>query len=195
MARIVSIGYRSTVAARAKAEDDSQLLQTKLSLLLTNIDKIMDRPEFYFCWPTNCWCSWPYFKGDGPIYLGYLLEGYRDQILKETCPSCSTRTLMISSFSGSPISGTNSCTGICLSCSTRHNLNNIPAFIARVQFISRLRDTRPLYQTERVEYDGHIFDWGGNGLKPAMRKQQVTRQQYEPFTLAAVIDRLAGCKQ
>jgi hypothetical protein len=195
MAKIVSIGYRSTLAARAKANEDSQLLETNLSLLLANSAKIIETSEFYFCWPKCCWSSWPYLTGDGPLYLGYLMEGYRNQKLIETCPSCGTKTLMVTCFGGSLLSGANSCTGICLSCSTRHSLKNIPGFIDRMQFICRLRDTRPLHVPEWRESDGEIFDWGGNGLKPAMKKAQVARQLYEPLPLAEVIDRLSGLIQ
>jgi hypothetical protein len=125
--------------------------------------------------------------GDGPLYLGYLIEGYKDQQLIEQCPTCETKTLLISCFGGSPMSGSNAFTGICLSCSTRHNLENIAGFIGRMQFVSQLRKTKPLYVATWEEIDGQIFDWG-TGLKPARKMDLVTKMLYRPFSLQAVID-------
>jgi hypothetical protein len=61
------------------------------------------------------WCSWPYISGDGPLALGMLLEGYLNGLLKEPCPDCSDECF-VTVFSGSPLSGSNSWSGFCLTC-------------------------------------------------------------------------------
>jgi hypothetical protein len=73
-----------------------------------------------------------------------------------------------------------------MSCSARHNLENIAGFVDRMQFVSQLRKTKPLYVGTWEEIDGQIFDWG-QGLKPARKKELVTRLLYEPLSLAEVI--------
>jgi hypothetical protein len=193
MTKILSCGYVRTPEDRDQEQADRQLLQSNLLLLLGHAPEILDNPDLYFCAPACCWASFSYVTADGPLplYLGYLLDGYRSQILIEVCPNCNTSTLMASCFGGSPLSGANSFSGYCLVCARQSNICSAPgALMARLKFLCRLRKTKPLYESKWIEHEGHIFDWSGNGLRPALKRELITRQLYTPLSLSEVITTL-----
>jgi len=116
------------LAHRAEARS---LLDSNLSLLVANAEKILATPEMYFCAPACCVCGWPYIAYGGPLYLGYLLEGYISGALLETCSLCMAKTLMITAFSGTPLNQSNSFVGFCIPCNqgshrVRPNLVVVP---------------------------------------------------------------------
>ncbi|MGD9683772.1 MAG: hypothetical protein AB7W16_21615 [Candidatus Obscuribacterales bacterium] len=166
-----------------------------LSLILERRDEILQIPEYFFCSLSFSWCSWPYLGGDGPLPLGYLIVGWRDGWLKETCPDCGSAVYLIC-FGGSPLSGSNGWTGICSICQVIKSTRGASpdSFRKRFQSVIDLRRAFPLELFEWQEYDGYEFCWGGSGLRPAKKRRLVRRRTSEPVNLETLIEELSSGK-
>lgn len=188
---IYSSGYVPGSSLDESSEFDVFL--SHLELILNNSANILKRSEYFFCPLSFAWCSWPYFSGDGPLWLGFLLLGWQDGILTEHCVDCNS-TVLVTSFGGSPLSGTNSYSGICTTCLSRkygRGATQKP-LSERIAFIAGLRKAFPTEVSEWQEYDGFIFSWGGNGLAPARKKRLVTHKLVEPVSLPVLLDELVS---
>ena len=69
--------------SRERWEADFRLLKDNLELLLDRQNTILDVPEYFFCAPAFASCNWPYVAGSGPIYLGYLVQGWNNGVLTD----------------------------------------------------------------------------------------------------------------
>lgn len=174
------------------SETELFLFVSNLSFILERRDDILQKRDYFFCSPSFSWCSWPYLGGDGPLPLGFLLTGWRDGWLTETCPECSSTVYLIC-FGGSPLSGSNGWTGICSGCpgvkSTRGASPD--SFRARLVSVIHLRKSFPAALVEWQEYDGYEFCWGGAGLKPAKKKRLVRHLTAEPVVLETLLEDLS----
>ena len=111
-------------------------------------------------------CSWAWVGGDGPLFLGYLLLGWRDRLIG-VCAACKGKVL-VTSFGGSVLSGSNGWTAICQNCYSKQN-GPWERLGDRSQFIRNLRRQYPHELCEWEEYYGELFSWGGNGLQPGKK--------------------------
>lgn len=186
---IVSCGYKAS--PKSNAEEDFHLFTANLDLLRANEKTILECAEYFFCDIPFSYCSWPYVDGDGLLCLGYLLLGWRDELLVEPCPDCAGNCL-VTSFAGSPLSGGNSWTGFCSHCNKKHRKNNSARmpFVERLRFIVNLRKHYPHTITRLEEYDAMKFTFAGNGLEPAKKVRPVTIDLYQPVPLAELIEEL-----
>ena len=187
---IIACGYSRSPEERVQEFVERQCLQSNLLLLLLNAEKILNTPQLYFCSPSCCWCSFSYVTADGPIplYLGNLLEGYRNQIFIEDCPNCQTKTLMTICFEGSPLSRSNTFWGYCISCASQSKVPFKPsALIDRMKFVGKLRGAKPLYLSEWIVSGGYSSDWSNDWRKPAEKRELVTRKLYRPLGMRQVV--------
>lgn len=173
-------------------QEDWQLFCQNIDLLLNNEKKILNVANYFFCQPSFMYCSFPYIQGDGRLPLGYLLLSWQNRLLVQPCPDshCGDMTL-ITSFSGSPLSGSNYWSGYCTNCRSRKSgsRTDIP-FYEVVIFVSKLRQTFPAVVKEIEEYNGHQFCWGGTGLEPVIKKRIVSKAVGDSVTLAVLIQEL-----
>lgn len=123
-------------------DEDYRIYANNLPLLLRNSQLIQSKSEWKSIELPFAWCSWPYVSGDGPLALGILLEGYQNGLLIEPCPTC-TEDCFVTVFSGSPLSGSNSWSGYCLSCNQAKRAKESihKPFVKRLRFVSDLRRT------------------------------------------------------
>jgi hypothetical protein len=171
MSKISCPGYFPADEAGGK-----KILHGNLGLLMRSTDLILQRPEMYFCSPPCCWISTAYVSGDDQLALGWVLEGYRNGILIETCPACDG-DLFITSLGGSPLSGSNSVYGKCLSCQGALSVKGGPCFSERYRFIYKIRKEKPKRRTDYIPWTGQ----GGYSFlfsNPKERKTVVTTMLY-----------------
>ncbi len=127
-----------------------------LPLLLCNSQLVQSESEWNSIELPFAWCSWPYVSGDGPLTLGTLLAGYQNGLLKEPCPTCPDHCF-VTVFSGSPLSGSNSWSGYCLTCDEAKRARNSihKPFLKRLTFVSDLR--KSMKQTTNSLNDLLVF--------------------------------------
>ena len=185
---LYSIGYLPNEKNRQNEETQFQVFSDHLPLILQHERDILTCADYFFCPLDFAYCSWAYVGGDGPLYLGYLLLGWRDRSLNGLCTACGG-TVLVTSFGGSILSGSNSWSGICESCHSKQHGRWDHFNVAR-DFATNLRKRYPHEICEWEEYDGLIFSWGGNGLEPGHKKRLVHQALANPATLNALIDEL-----
>jgi|AGTN01.3.fsa_nt_gi hypothetical protein len=190
-----------TIISRGHApnpdDQDKELFVENFDLLLSSEQIILTYGDYFFTQLSFAWCSWPYISGDGPLPLGYLLQGWREQIFKEPCSACSAEVLVFA-FGGSPLSGAHSWSGFCKVCRTvqsgRESIHK--PFSKRISYVQQLRNRFPACAKRWEEYDGVVFSWGGTGLQPARKWRLVWTELANPTSLPDLIAELkSGRKQ
>jgi hypothetical protein len=184
---IVSRGYlpnNSTVV-----DNDCPLFCQNIDLLIGHERNILNCAEYFFCNLSFAWCSWPYTSGDGQLYLGYLLLGLTTGQLIEHCPTCNS-IVLITSFGGSPLTGNNGWTGVCLTCRQKQKGEQSAAFRQWMDFVLRLRQIFPAAVPEQQGYDGFDFSWGEPSLKLVRKSKTIWKPVADPVTLAVLIEEL-----
>jgi len=111
---MISEGYVN-LDSKEEYEKDLNLLCENLKLILDNANKILDIQKYFYCYPKPAYLSVAYIGADGQIPLGGLILKWKELLLIEECPDCKGKLYMING-GGSPLSGRNSCTGICIDC-------------------------------------------------------------------------------
>ena len=182
---IQSVGY----APQRDSAADEKLFFDNIELLLGNEEAILGCADYFFCRLTYFFCSWPYLGGDGPLFVGYLLLAWREGWLTETCDRCAG-TILVTFFGGS--FGGNSWSGTCRQCGAKQRGTDSPLFRDRESLIQAMRSSFPFELRSWEEFDGAVFSWGGNGLKPARRKRLVVKRTADPVSLAQLIADLAS---
>ncbi len=186
---IVSRGYAGSPSSNN--EEEILLFTENLDLLRANEKTILECAEYFFSDIPFASCSWPYVGGDGPLCLGYLLLGWKDGLLVEPCPGCSGECL-VTSFGGSPLSGSNSWSGFCCNSKKKYSKGSSihKPFYKKLGFIVDLRKQYPQRVTRLEEFDSHQFTFAGDGLEPARKTRPVTIELFQPILLSAVIQEL-----
>lgn len=170
---------------------DARTFFASAALLFAHADDILKRAEYFFCPLSLAYCSWPYLGGCGPFRLGHLLVGWRDGQLIDECLYCHG-DLLIYFFGGSILSGGNTFTGYCINCGAICRLHHLPIalFVQRMQYAIALRNAFVEEVEEVDEYDGFVFSFGGNGLKPARKTRFSTRRLVEPVSYEKLLSDL-----
>jgi hypothetical protein len=183
---IHSHGYAGS--ASSEMEEAFLLFTENLDLIRLNSQKILDTAEYFFCDLPFAWCSWPYVGGDGPLCLGFLLLGWQDGIFIEPRAGCHSECLVLS-FGGSPLSGSNSWSGICAECKMKKgNRDSVhKPFYKKLIFVTDLRKRFPQRIKRWEEYQGEKFSFAGDGLEPAIQKRRKTIELFESITLVDLI--------
>ena len=187
---IYSYGFGPNEAESENSEAEFQLICDHLALILQHERDILSCVDYFFCRLTFAYASWPYIGGDGWLYLGYLLAGWKDGNFTGRCSECGNRVL-VTSFTGSILSGSNAWTGICEFCRIQKR-GRWKHFDTRPHFVIDLRKRFPHELVEWEECDGFIFSWGGNGLEPARKKRIVHKPLANPVSLNVLIEELKG---
>lgn len=190
---IVSRGYAGSPSSNS--EEAFLFFSENLDLIRANEKTILECAEYFFCDIPFASCSWPYVGGDGPLSLGYLLLSWRDGLLVEPCPGCRGECL-VTSFAGSPLSGSNSWSGICSNSKKKYSKNPSihKPFYKKLGFMVDLRKQYPQRVTRLEEYDTEQFTFAGDGLEPARKTRPVTIELFQPIPLAELIRELKDLK-
>ncbi|MCA0315043.1 MAG: hypothetical protein LCH63_14585 [Candidatus Melainabacteria bacterium] len=191
---IVSQGYVGNPASNN--QQSISLFTENIELLRAHEKTILECAEYFFCDIAFASCSWPYVTGDGPLCLGYLLLGWRERLLLESCPTCVGECL-VTSFSGSPLSGRQSWSGFCTNCKAMQTSKNKPVqnpLTKKIQFIVNLRKHYPQKTWQFEEQDAMQFTFGGNGLKPVKRLRKTSVELFQPVTLTELVNELKDGK-
>ena len=105
-------GYIPVPKEKHTRDQDFNSFIKTLDEVLSNQDLILSNEDLFFTSLSFAYCSWPYIQGSGLLCLGFLLSGWKDGLFIESCPDCSNQAL-VTSFGGSPLSGSNSWSGYC----------------------------------------------------------------------------------
>jgi hypothetical protein len=173
--------------------EDSQnwrLFCNNLTLILNSKQQILNCCDYFFVTLPGAYCSYPFVNTDGILFLGYLLIGWEQNILTDTCIKCQAKVIVFW-FCGSILSGRNQWKGICLNC-RNEQLGQWQTFGPHWQFVSELRKKYPDKISEWQEYDGFEFSFGGNGLKPARKKKLIWRQLAQSVSLQTLVNELTS---
>jgi hypothetical protein len=191
---IVSQGYVGNPASNN--QQSISLFTENIELLRAHEKTFLECAEYFFCDIAFASCSWPYVTGDGSLCLGYLLLGWREGLLLESCPTCNSEC-PVTSFSGSPLSGSQSWSGFCTNCKTMQTSKNKPVqnpLIEKVTFIIKLRKHYPQKTWQFEEQEAMQFTFGGNGLKPVKRLRKTSVDLFQPATFAELVNELKDGK-
>lgn len=182
--------YTPENSGEEEREDAQRLFRENLSLVLSYQQDIISCSEYFFCPLPIAWCSVLFIAGSGPLCLGYLLLGWSNGTLTEQCVACGG-TVLITCFGGSMLSGSNWCFGLCRDCGQSQKSHSAPTvFKDRVDFVLAARKQFPHELSYCEEYDGFVFSWGGNGLKPARKKRLVVKPVVHPVSLDVLLEEL-----
>lgn len=184
---LCSVGFMPNEENPQNVENEFQVFFDHLPLILDHERNILACADYFFCRLDFAYCSWAWVGGDGPLYLGYLLLGWRDR-LTGVCPACAG-TVLVTSFGGSVLSGSNGWTGICQGCRSKQH-GRWERLGDRWQFVRNLRQSHPHEICEWEEFDGQIFSWGDNGLQPGKKKRLVHKPLANPVSLNVLIEEL-----
>ncbi len=183
---ILSKGYCSDLGIE---DTEWQLFCQHIDLLLKHKQTILTCSDYFFCCLSFAAASFPYLQGDGQLALGHLILGWEQSVLIERCPTCECKVL-ITSFAGSPLSGCNSWTGLCLGCRQRQKEKHSVHFRQWMNFILKLRQAFPATIQEQQTYDGFEFNWGGTGLKPVIKTRVISKPVAKSVALELLIAEL-----
>ena len=136
MTQLISRGYEQA-SSTTESQEIFQLFSSNLTLILNHKQQILNCRGYFFVTVPSAYCSYPYIAGDGHLFLGYLLLGWEQNILTDTCSECQN-TVLIINFGGSIFSGYNKWWGICRSCLNEQS-GRWETFSPRWQFVSELR--------------------------------------------------------
>ncbi len=186
---IISRGYEPNESAAKNTDREFQLFSQNIDLILKHEQAILACSNYFFCSLPFAYSSWLYCSGDGQLFLGYLLLAWKTDIFIEQCPDCNQK-VVITSFTGSPLTGSNGWTGICCTCQQIINGKHSAAFRRRMDFVLKLRQAFPATVQEKQEYDGFDFSWGEPSLKPVRKTRIVATPVADPVTLEILIKEL-----
>lgn len=184
---IVSCGF-SPCADEITAARDLFLFRATLPLLLANESAILQCAEYFYSQPAFSWCSCAFIAG-GPLPIGYLILSWQNDRLIGNCPHCASKVL-VTSFAGSPLTGSNWWKGFCRSCN-HMKVGRFDRLVTEITFILRLRKIYPISVTKIEEFDGFMFDWD-RGLKPATKTRKITVPVTEPVSFEQLIAELSN---
>ena len=148
---LYSVGYMADEENPQNAENQFKMFRDHLPLILKHEQDILNCADYFFGRLDFAFCSGAWVDGDGPLYLGYLLLGWKARLIG-VCSACDGKVL-VTSFGGSILSGSNGWTGICQGCRTKKN-GRWERLGDRFQFIRKLRQQYPCELCEWQEYDG-----------------------------------------
>lgn len=186
---IKSSGYMPGTAHLPAAEGDARLFQEHFRLLLRNEPAILATAEYFFAQPSFAFCSFPYVVGDGPLFVGYLLLGWKNNLLIGSCKSCDGRVI-VTSFGGSVLSGSNSWSGLCTECETFQRGNWESDFHSRVKLIWSLRNQYPFTVRVCEEFEDNVFCWAGLGTQKGIKKRFVEQKLVEAVPFEVLVAEL-----
>ena len=174
------------------AEFEYQEFLENLELLLKHGSTILSYPNYYFVEIQKCYNSILWFGGGGLLYLGFLLEGWRSGVLVDCCEHCCGE-FYVMGFGGSILSGSNKFWGVCRSCREPAcgRVASGDRFRSRVNWVIQMRAKHPRRRQEWQVYNGFIFTFEGNGMKPSIKKRLVSIDLAEPVPIHYLIKKLS----
>ncbi|MFO8048874.1 MAG: hypothetical protein R6U29_07570 [Desulfosudaceae bacterium] len=168
----------------AAKEAEFALFREHLDLIFTYADNILQTPQLFFCGLGHARISLAYL-GDYQPPLGALLHLWRQNRLTDTCQHCGGDLLLFCA-GGSPLSGSNSCTGLCRDC-RRVSGKTLASFIPVVKTLPYIRanlNSRKILRTR-----GQRFSFQ-HGLVGDPVPDQVIAKEVTPVSLEVLIRRL-----
>jgi len=179
-----TIVYQDIEALKATEEESSSdlnLFVENFDLILRHADHIKNTPSLFFS-SFKCAFISVAFLGHHQAGIGHLLTLWENEILLGTCKLCKN-TLFIFSAGGSPLSGRNSCQGICVACRKVQKtkwLSFKPIMLA-LTFLKSKKNKRKILRTR-----GQYFTWE-HGLTGKPVPDKLLDKGVQPATFEELI--------
>jgi hypothetical protein len=160
------------------------LFRENFNLILEYGDFIIKKPELYYSALSGFSINLAYFGGH-QAPLGVLLELWRDGILVCQCEICGGK-FYIFCAGGSPLSGTNRCTGICEKCKTVSSiqLSSTRPIIKALSHLKKNLNIRKILKTK-----GQHFSFK-DGLVGEPIPDQIIEKSVIPATIEELINEI-----
>jgi len=165
----------------AEKEAEFALFRDNLDLLFRYAETIIDTPQLFFCGLGHARISVAYL-GDYHPPLGALLHLWQQDQLTDVCDHCGG-DLLLYCAGGSPLSGSNTCSGHCRSC-RRVSGKTLPSFAPVTKTLPYIRAHLNTRKILRTRGQGFSFQ---HGLVGTPVPDQVIAKEVTPVTLAVLI--------
>ncbi len=187
-------GYKPSPSDLSSSATELELFVKNFPILQEYEQDILSCADYFFCAPSFAWCSWLLVDGAGPLYLGYLLLGWRQGFFSSQCSGCEAKAIVFRFGCGFPFSGGYSFSAFCPSCRSIERRLNEHGVLKLIEFVRGLRKRYPREVKEWEEFDGSVFSWGGNGLKPERRKRLKTTPMAQEVSFEQIFEELKAGK-
>ena len=163
---------------------DFELFIDNLNIILRHTDLIIRTPELFHSsfYRSHIGLT---LLGGHYIPLGVLLKLWRDEILIGKCNECSGK-LYIFSGGGSPLSGMNSCTGVCGRCKVV-STSSLPSIGPIMKSFKILRSN--LNKRKVIRTRGQYFTWK-HGLTGKAVPDKIIKDSVVPVGMEELIFKL-----
>ncbi|MFP4447058.1 MAG: hypothetical protein ACLFPD_12520 [Desulfosudaceae bacterium] len=168
----------------AEKEAEFALFRDNLDLIFRYAGTIIDTPQLFFCGLGHARISVAYL-GDYHPSLGALLHLWQQGRLTDVCPHCGGELLLFCA-GGSPLSGSNTCSGLCRRC-RRVSGKTLPSFAPVTKTLPYIRAHLNIRKILRIR--GQRFSFR-HGLVGDPVPDQVIQKEVTPVTLEVLLRRL-----
>jgi len=169
------------VLSKEDRQEMFMLFRENFDLFLKYDDLIINTPEFFHCSFGSGFISVAYLGGY-PVSLGALLQLWKTGEWVVVCNQCQGK-LYLYGAGGSPLSGSNSCCGICKECKTV-STKILPSFLNIVKTLASIRKSQNRRKILRTK--SQHFDFG-KGLVGAAIPDKILRKEITPVNIIDLI--------
>ncbi|MBX9877602.1 MAG: hypothetical protein K2Y22_04015 [Candidatus Obscuribacterales bacterium] len=177
---IIFAGYNPQSNNQIDEAREWKLFCDNIQQIIKHEKDIFACGEYFFCRPAFARYSLAYSDRATPLVVGYLLLAWRNDWLTGTCPKCCEKVL-VTSFAGSFLSGSNRWTGLCVCCQCRQRGSWESDFRKRLSCMSNLGRLFPSEVTYLEKGSEH---------KPEDARRPVRKLVAIPVTLGVLIEEL-----
>lgn len=175
-----------TLPRQSKSEirKETEMFKENFSLILDHASLIINTPRYYYSYLENFIVGLVYLGGYRAC-IGSLLQLWEKGIFMDECSYCGG-SLYLFSGKGSPLSGSNSCAGICNECTeiSHKNLPDVKQIVNAYTHVKNNLNTRQILRTK-----GQAFSFK-SGLVGSPVPDRVIRQGIIPVTMTELINEI-----
>jgi len=170
--------------SRTEKARERELFQNHFDLIQENADLIINTPELFYC-TLHAACINLAYLGGYLTPLGVLLQLWRKGLLVDVCDHC-RGDLYIFCAGGSPLSGTNKCSGLCRNCRTISG-KSLPSTRPIVQALQKVK--KNLNKKTILRTKGRYFSFK-HGLTGSPVPDRILQEGVKPVRLEELLRRL-----
>lgn len=175
-----------TLPRQSKSEirKETEMFKENFSLILDHSSLIINSPKYYYSYLESFIVGLIYLGGYH-AYIGSLLQLWKKGVFMGKCSYCGG-SLYLFSGKGSPLSGSNSCAGICNECReiSHKNLPDVKQIVNAYTHVKNNLNARLILRTK-----GQAFSFK-SGLVGSPVPDRIIRQGITPVTMTELINEI-----
>ncbi|WP_045217360.1 hypothetical protein [Desulfonatronovibrio magnus] len=170
--------------SKSEIKKETEMFKENFSLILDNSRLIMNTPRYYYSYLESFIVGLVYLGGH-KASIGSLLQLWEKGIFMDECRHCGG-SLYLFSGKGSPLSGSNSCAGICNECReiSHKNLPDVKQIMNAYKHVKDSINARLILRTK-----GQTFSFK-SGLVGSPVPDRIIRQGISPATMTELINEI-----